>query len=147
MEQSREIAGLDVQGVLLDMRRQRLGLIQTPDQLRFSYIAILQGAANILGLEKVAGPAPESDEEEEEEEEEEEDSESECTCVYVHVGTRDAATGPVGLAGFHLTTFRSPKWARRIGQPDSLSVILGNGEQDLLREGNADTGQIDYQEN
>lgn len=32
--------------MLLDMRKQRLGLIQTPDQLRFSYIAILQGAMN-----------------------------------------------------------------------------------------------------
>lgn len=30
------------------MRTQRLGLIQTPDQLRFSYIAILHGADNVL---------------------------------------------------------------------------------------------------
>jgi len=29
--------------ILLDMRRQRMGLIQTPDQLRFSYMAILEG--------------------------------------------------------------------------------------------------------
>jgi protein tyrosine phosphatase len=29
--------------VLLDMRRQRMGLIQTPAQLRFSYQAILEG--------------------------------------------------------------------------------------------------------
>ena len=28
------------------MRKQRLGLIQTPDQLRFSYVAILQKAYN-----------------------------------------------------------------------------------------------------
>ena len=37
--------------MLLNMRRQRLGLIQTPDQLRFSYIAILQGAIQDLHLE------------------------------------------------------------------------------------------------
>ena len=30
------------------MRTQRLGLIQTPDQLRFSYIAILHGADRVL---------------------------------------------------------------------------------------------------
>ena len=33
------------------MRKQRLGLIQTPDQLRFSYIAIIQGAIQLLHLE------------------------------------------------------------------------------------------------
>ncbi|XP_047737636.1 tyrosine-protein phosphatase non-receptor type 2 isoform X2 [Hyalella azteca] len=34
--------------VLLDMRRYRMGLIQTPDQLRFSYQAIVQGARQRL---------------------------------------------------------------------------------------------------
>lgn len=29
--------------VLLEMRRQRMGLIQTPDQLRFSFLAIIEG--------------------------------------------------------------------------------------------------------
>ena len=33
------------------MRRQRLGLVQTADQLRFSYIAILQGALQDMELE------------------------------------------------------------------------------------------------
>uniref|UniRef100_A0A1B6IPI1 protein-tyrosine-phosphatase n=1 Tax=Homalodisca liturata TaxID=320908 RepID=A0A1B6IPI1_9HEMI len=32
-----------VRDVLLDMRRQRMGLIQTTDQLRFSYLAIIEG--------------------------------------------------------------------------------------------------------
>lgn len=32
-----------VREVLMDMRRQRMGLIQTPDQLRFSYQAIIEG--------------------------------------------------------------------------------------------------------
>ncbi|XP_029837691.2 tyrosine-protein phosphatase non-receptor type 2 isoform X1 [Ixodes scapularis] len=35
---------VDVPSVLLEMRRFRMGLIQTPDQLRFSYLAILEGA-------------------------------------------------------------------------------------------------------
>ena len=48
------------------MRKQRLGLVQTADQLRFCYIAILQASI------------PESDREEEEEEEvQESDSEEE----------------------------------------------------------------------
>ena len=48
------------------MRRQRLGLIQTPDQLRFSYIAILQGAMQILGLENTNYPEELSESESEE---------------------------------------------------------------------------------
>lgn len=42
---------MDLQGTLLDMRRQRLGLVQTADQLRFSYIAVLQGALQDMELE------------------------------------------------------------------------------------------------
>ena len=34
--------------VLLDMRRQRMGLIQTHDQLRFSYQAIVYGAHKLV---------------------------------------------------------------------------------------------------
>lgn len=34
--------------MLLQMRSYRMGLIQTPDQLRFSYLAIIQGAQAIL---------------------------------------------------------------------------------------------------
>lgn len=51
MEQTQDLASVDLQQILLEMRRQRLGLIQTPDQLRFSYIAILQGALQDLQLE------------------------------------------------------------------------------------------------
>lgn len=32
-----------VRDVLLEMRRYRMGLAQTPDQLRFSYLAIIKG--------------------------------------------------------------------------------------------------------
>ncbi|XP_068632756.1 tyrosine-protein phosphatase non-receptor type 61F-like isoform X2 [Battus philenor] len=42
-----EKEGLDsvnIQQILLEMRKDRMGLIQTPDQLRFSYQAIIEGA-------------------------------------------------------------------------------------------------------
>ncbi|CAG4942722.1 unnamed protein product [Colias eurytheme] len=42
-----EKEGLDsvnIQKILLEMRKDRMGLIQTPDQLRFSYQAIIEGA-------------------------------------------------------------------------------------------------------
>lgn len=34
---------VNVREVLMDMRKFRMGLIQTADQLRFSYLAILEG--------------------------------------------------------------------------------------------------------
>lgn len=39
---------MDVKKVLLDMREYRMGLIQTPDQLRFSYMAVMEGSKLIL---------------------------------------------------------------------------------------------------
>lgn len=36
-------ANVDIQEILLEMRRYRMGLIQTSEQLRFSYIAIVEG--------------------------------------------------------------------------------------------------------
>ena len=68
------------------MRRQRLGLIQTPDQLRFSYIAILQGAIQDLQIEPSNYDDLIESEEEEEEEEEESDSELawECSLLHIH---------------------------------------------------------------
>lgn len=38
---------VNVRDVLLEMRRHRMGLIQTPDQLRFSYEAIIEGAKQL----------------------------------------------------------------------------------------------------
>ncbi|KAI5730425.1 hypothetical protein M8J76_013529 [Diaphorina citri] len=38
-----EINNVSVQEILLEMRHYRMGLIQTPDQLRFSYQAIIEG--------------------------------------------------------------------------------------------------------
>ncbi|XP_061718690.1 tyrosine-protein phosphatase non-receptor type 61F-like isoform X2 [Cydia pomonella] len=41
------IENLSVQQVLLEMRKDRMGLIQTSDQLRFSYQAIIEGAKRL----------------------------------------------------------------------------------------------------
>ncbi|XP_019744016.1 tyrosine-protein phosphatase non-receptor type 1 [Hippocampus comes] len=38
-----------IRDVLLEMRRHRMGLIQTADQLRFSYLAIIEGAKYLQG--------------------------------------------------------------------------------------------------
>lgn len=54
-----EESGLDavnVREVLLEMRKFRMGLIQTPDQLRFSYWAIIEGSNKHLnGSSVVSG--------------------------------------------------------------------------------------------
>ncbi|XP_068426691.1 tyrosine-protein phosphatase non-receptor type 2a [Clinocottus analis] len=44
MDRRETPSSVDVQKVLLDMREYRMGLIQTPDQLRFSYMAVIEGA-------------------------------------------------------------------------------------------------------
>ncbi|XP_065064741.1 tyrosine-protein phosphatase non-receptor type 1-like [Rhopilema esculentum] len=38
---------IDVKNLLLHLRRYRVGLVQTPEQLRFSYLAIIQGIARM----------------------------------------------------------------------------------------------------
>ena len=42
------VDGQSIQSVLLTMRRYRMGLIQTHEQLKFSYQAIVQGARSLL---------------------------------------------------------------------------------------------------
>eukprot|EP00063_Salmo_salar_P063249 XP_014038084.1 PREDICTED: tyrosine-protein phosphatase non-receptor type 1-like isoform X2 [Salmo salar] len=49
MDKRKDPSSVDIQKVLLDMREYRMGLIQTPDQLRFSYRAVLEGAKYIMG--------------------------------------------------------------------------------------------------
>lgn len=46
---------VDIPRMLLNMRRQRMGLIQTPDQLRFSYQAIMDGVLYLLNMEEPEG--------------------------------------------------------------------------------------------
>lgn len=48
MDRRENPSSVDIQRVLLDMREYRMGLIQTPDQLRFSYMAVIEGAKLIL---------------------------------------------------------------------------------------------------
>lgn len=48
LDRRKNPSSVDIQKVLLDMREYRMGLIQTPDQLRFSYMAVIEGAKLIL---------------------------------------------------------------------------------------------------
>lgn len=49
MSQRRDPSSVQIREVLLEMRRYRMGLIQTADQLRFSYLAVIEGAKYING--------------------------------------------------------------------------------------------------
>lgn len=48
MSRRKNPSSVDIQKVLLDMREYRMGLIQTPDQLRFSYMAVIEGARLVV---------------------------------------------------------------------------------------------------
>ncbi|KAH9515125.1 Tyrosine-protein phosphatase non-receptor type 1 [Bulinus truncatus] len=48
VESAGSLGGISVKDMLIQMRSYRMGLIQTADQLRFSYQAIIQGAHEIL---------------------------------------------------------------------------------------------------
>lgn len=39
---------IDIKAMLLEIRKYRVGLIQTPDQLRFTYLAILEGVRVLM---------------------------------------------------------------------------------------------------
>ncbi|XP_062854507.1 tyrosine-protein phosphatase non-receptor type 1 isoform X2 [Trichomycterus rosablanca] len=49
MSLRKDPSSVRIKDVLLDMRRYRMGLIQTADQLRFSYLAVIEGAKCIMG--------------------------------------------------------------------------------------------------
>ncbi|XP_076372975.1 tyrosine-protein phosphatase non-receptor type 1-like, partial [Tachypleus tridentatus] len=49
---------IKVRDILLAMRKYRMGLIQTPDQLRFSYLAIIEGAKQILAGQQSSEKVP-----------------------------------------------------------------------------------------
>uniref|UniRef100_V9KT99 Tyrosine-protein phosphatase non-receptor type n=1 Tax=Callorhinchus milii TaxID=7868 RepID=V9KT99_CALMI len=49
MEKRKNPSSVDIKKVLLGMRKDRMGLIQTADQLRFSYIAVIEGEKRIKG--------------------------------------------------------------------------------------------------
>lgn len=48
MDKRKDPSSVDIKKILLDMRKYRMGLIQTPDQLRFSYMAVLEVAKSIM---------------------------------------------------------------------------------------------------
>lgn len=47
MSHRKDPSSVRIREVLLEMRRYRMGLIQTADQLRFSYLAVIEGAKYI----------------------------------------------------------------------------------------------------
>ncbi|XP_040150396.2 tyrosine-protein phosphatase non-receptor type 1 [Ictidomys tridecemlineatus] len=49
MEKRKDPSSLDIKKVLLEMRKFRMGLIQTAEQLRFSYLVVIEGAKFIMG--------------------------------------------------------------------------------------------------
>ncbi|XP_069813907.1 tyrosine-protein phosphatase non-receptor type 2 [Dendropsophus ebraccatus] len=49
IEKRKDPSSVDIKKVLLDMRHYRMGLIQTPGQLRFSYMAVIEGTKSIMG--------------------------------------------------------------------------------------------------
>uniref|UniRef100_A0A671U658 Tyrosine-protein phosphatase non-receptor type n=1 Tax=Sparus aurata TaxID=8175 RepID=A0A671U658_SPAAU len=49
MSMRKDPSSVRIREVLLEMRRYRMGLIQTADQLRFSYLAVIEGAKYIKG--------------------------------------------------------------------------------------------------
>lgn len=49
MSLRKDPSSVQIKDVLLEMRRYRMGLIQTADQLRFSYLAVIEGAKWIMG--------------------------------------------------------------------------------------------------
>ena len=48
VEKCRSMDTINVEDLLQDMRYYRMGLIQTPDQLRFSYLSVIEGGKHIL---------------------------------------------------------------------------------------------------
>ncbi|XP_020897721.1 tyrosine-protein phosphatase non-receptor type 1 isoform X2 [Exaiptasia diaphana] len=74
VEKTKDLNGVDIKKTLLEIRTYRLGLIQTPDQLRFTYAAILEGTHQLFpevyeeALDKFMEMRGDNVEEEEEEE-------------------------------------------------------------------------------
>ncbi|GFV98800.1 tyrosine-protein phosphatase non-receptor type 1 [Trichonephila clavipes] len=52
---------INIRQQLLEMRHYRMGLIQTPDQLRFSYLAIIEGAKRVLSNKTVRNTPSENE--------------------------------------------------------------------------------------
>lgn len=48
IESTGDMEQISITDVLLEIRQYRVGLIQTPDQLRFTYLAILEGVKVLM---------------------------------------------------------------------------------------------------
>jgi len=48
VERMGDMDQIDIKAMLLEIRQYRVGLIQTPDQLRFTYLAILEGVRVLM---------------------------------------------------------------------------------------------------
>lgn len=55
IEKYQALDAVDIKKMLLEMRKYRMGLIQTPDQLRFSYLAIIEGSHRVLNNKLTGG--------------------------------------------------------------------------------------------
>ncbi|XP_052233524.1 tyrosine-protein phosphatase non-receptor type 1-like isoform X2 [Dreissena polymorpha] len=55
VEKTGTMHGIDIQSLLLSMRSYRMGLIQTHDQLKFSYMAIIAGGRQIMQARAASG--------------------------------------------------------------------------------------------
>lgn len=80
VEEKRSLDSVDVHELLMRMRSFRMGLIQTFDQLRFSYMAIIEGGHRILNDQFTAealSPETEDDSDEEDMEETDDSDQSE----------------------------------------------------------------------
>lgn len=55
IERNRSANTINVYEILMDMRQYRMGLIQTPSQLRFSYLAIVEGSRRVLAASPDSG--------------------------------------------------------------------------------------------
>ncbi|XP_036001088.1 tyrosine-protein phosphatase non-receptor type 2 [Fundulus heteroclitus] len=66
IDKRKDPLSVDIKNILLKMRKYRMGLIQTPEQLRFSYMAVLEGAKFIMGDSSVQNRWRELSEEDQE---------------------------------------------------------------------------------
>ena len=53
IEKNQDVNSVNVCDVLMEMRQYRMGLIQTADQLRFSYMAVIEGCKHVLSTSTV----------------------------------------------------------------------------------------------
>ncbi|CAH8643189.1 unnamed protein product [Schistosoma bovis] len=68
IEQANSISGVDIKNLFLELRKCRMGIIQTADQLRFCYRAVIKAADTLLGMSVDQRPFAKFEPDKEEEE-------------------------------------------------------------------------------